>query len=210
MAWVEGGTRMIGTNRVRSCGRCRPCSTSGPSAGSPTGNSSSDSSSGGMRSRSWPSRSWSSGTGRWCWASAAGSCAICTTPRTPSRRRSSCWSARRLDPRGGLAGALALRRGHAGGDARQERRSGVAAASERGSIGSTSRDGRSPGRHRPGRDPGDRSPRRSPGSPRRFQAPVLLCDLEGRATRRRPAGWAGRSGPSRAGCRGPGPGLASG
>ena len=66
----------------------------GRSAGSRTGSSWIGSSPAATRSRSWPSRSWSSGTGRWCWASAAASWSIRTTPRTRSRRRFSCWSAR--------------------------------------------------------------------------------------------------------------------
>ena len=169
------------------------------------------SSSGGMRSRSWPSRSWSSGTGRWCWASAAASW-------RPARRRG------RLPgdvPRAGPQGPFDPRRGLAGRwlfgvatrvatHARATRCVAGHRERARASIGSRPRGLTT------AQSDIDRAEiqaiiaRRSPGCPPASRPPFSSATWRARATRRRPGGWAGRSGPSRAGCRGHGPASASG
>ncbi len=75
-----------------------------------------------------------------------------------------------IDPRGGLARALALRRGHAGGHARPERRTSASGPRTIGARSPRHRgSGPRPGRYRPCRDPGDdragdrRAPRPVPG-----------------------------------------------
>ena len=97
----------------------------------------------------------------------------------------------RLDPGRGFARALALRRRHASGDAGQERRSGAAGPRAIRPRSARSRADRKPGRRTStGPRSGDDLPRRSPRLPGRFQAPVLLCDLEG--TQLRAGGAAAR------------------
>ena len=93
---ARGGKRLWPRTRAgRSSGRSTRCSRRGRSAGWPTGSCSSASRPGMVRPPSWRSRPSSSVTARWSCASAGACSATSTTPRMPSRPRSSSWPARR-------------------------------------------------------------------------------------------------------------------
>ena len=128
------------------------------------------------RATSRPSPRWWPGTGRWSWASAAGSWPTRSTSRTPSRRRSWSWSA-------------------------GPGRSGTATGSAPWLFGVARRVGDpGPGRPRPAAGPRERrASRRSPAgpasttrpaswagrwrgdrpAPRPLREPILLCCVEG-------------------------------
>ena len=154
-----------------------------------------------MRPRQ-PFRPWSPGMGRWCWASAAAFSLALRTSKMPFRRRSSCSFA--VPARSGSTTSLGrwihgvARRGASKARVRSERRRArLPASSDDPDV--------------PGFDPEraellaalDEELGRLPG---KYQAPVILCHLEGLTPCGRGArgGFAGRSGRLAGGFRRPG------
>ena len=128
------------------------------------------------------SRSWSGGMVRWSWGSAASCSAIRTPPRMPSRPRSWCWRAGRLDPRSRSARSLALRRGlpHARKARTLARRRYRHEIQEEDVA--LARIGNEEVRHEQGlsrREQAQMLHEELNRLPERYRVPVVLCDIEG-------------------------------